>query len=59
LSRLTALGLFSFENGPDRLALGGHHARPCRVTIETSLGEFSAMPLLMMLKNAIEEPEAR
>lgn len=57
LSRLTALGLFSFENGPDRLTLESDRAQPCRVVIETSLGEFRAMPLLMMLKNAIDEPE--
>jgi hypothetical protein len=56
LSRLTALGLFSFENGPDRLVLEADQGRPCRVVIETPLGEFRAMPLLMVLKNAIEEP---
>ena len=58
LSRLTALGLFAFENGPDRLVLEKSQERPCRVTIETALGEFHAMPLLVVLKNAIEEPEA-
>jgi hypothetical protein len=56
LSRLTALGLFSFENGPDLLAMGKDRVHPCRVVVETSLGVFKTMPLLMMLKKAIEEP---
>ena len=59
LSRLTALGLFSFENGPDRLVMGRGRQQPRRVTIQTSLGEFRAMPLLMMLKSAIEESRSR
>jgi Fe-S oxidoreductase len=59
LSRLTALGLFAFENGPDRLmAYSSGEPQPCMISIETSLGSFSAMPLLMFLKNAIEEPGA-
>ncbi|MER8382096.1 DUF4393 domain-containing protein [Mesorhizobium sp. M1340] len=60
LSRLTALGLFAFENGPDPIGWDEDedHRRPCRLIIETSLGEFAAMPLLMMLKAAIEEPGA-
>lgn len=55
LARLTALGLFSFQNGPDLLAISGPKApEPCRITVETPLGEFHAQPLLMFLKLAIE-----
>lgn len=56
LPRLTALGLFSFDNGPSLLAIDGGGMRRCRVVIETDLGEFTATPLLMSLKNSIEEP---
>jgi hypothetical protein len=56
LSRLTALGLFSFKNGPGHLLLEGSAMQPCRVLIGTSLGEFTAMPLLLLFKNAIDEP---
>jgi hypothetical protein len=56
LPRLTALGLFSFDNGPTRLAVESGGIRPCRVVIETELGEFTATPLLMSLKNSIEDP---
>ena len=50
LARLAALGLFSLVAGNDA------ERRPCRITIETSLGEFNALPFLMFLKRAIAEP---
>nr|WIE92043.1 hypothetical protein P9270_002205 [Mesorhizobium sp. WSM4875] len=58
LARLTALGLFTFENGPDALVMSRDDGgRPCRVVIETSVGEFAVTLLLMYLKTATERPE--
>lgn len=59
LARLTALGLFAFRNGPDLLAVGSANERlqRCRLTVETRIGEFYAMPLLMFFQRAILSPK--
>jgi hypothetical protein len=41
LSRLTALGLFSFSN--QNLTVWGAVDRPCRVNFETPIGEFASL----------------
>lgn len=52
LSRLSGLGLFTYDYSADRLILNPT-PHPCQLIIVTSVGEFIATPLLMILKNAI------
>lgn len=57
LARLTALGLFSFENSPENKMTWLSGDAPgdicCRLAIKTPYGKYYTLPLLMILKNAI------
>jgi hypothetical protein len=57
LARLLSLGLFSFSNVTALLLSGGNNAgigHPCRVEISTSMGAYSSLPLLLLLKQATD-----
>lgn len=54
LARFVALGLFSCDNsGSVVFAARDGHKMPCNVEIDTSIGEFRALPLLLMFKQSI------
>lgn len=54
LSRFVALGLFSCDNsGSVGFAAEESHKMPCNVEINTSIGWFRALPLLLMFKQSL------
>ncbi len=57
-ARLTALGLFSFENsGSVGFAPDPEWEVACQLEVSTALGNFKAMPLLMLFTQAIRRPD--
>lgn len=56
-ARLTALGLFSFENsGSVGWAPDPEWKVACQMEVNTELGEFRATPLLMLFNQSIQTP---
>jgi hypothetical protein len=56
-ARLTALGLFSFENsGSVGYAPDPGWKVACQMEVNTELGEFRATPLLMLFNRSIQQP---
>ena len=56
LSRLSAVGLFSFENsGSVGWAPPAGWSKPCQLEVTTSIGDFRAQPLLLLLQRSIDD----
>lgn len=56
LSRLAALGLFSFENsGSAGWAPPEDWRKPCQLEVVSSIGNFRAQPLLLILQQSIND----
>lgn len=58
LSRLAAIGLFTFKNsGSVGFAAQEGWEKPCQLEVETSIGNFRALPLLLVFQRYIRTKE--